>query len=130
MSEAMPEFKLLQPTSVEAALAILANNQFARLNAGGTDLIVSMRRGLIDADTLVDVGGLEELKRFSCDKSGTFVGAGVVLSQLAQNASIAEQYPAVTQACLTIAGPSHRQAATVGGALKNTWSTCNSYHFG
>ena len=35
MSEAMPEFKLMQPTSVEAALAILANNQFARLNAGG-----------------------------------------------------------------------------------------------
>ncbi|MCF6233393.1 MAG: 4-hydroxybenzoyl-CoA reductase subunit beta [Rhodobacteraceae bacterium] len=117
MSRALPKFRLLRPESVEQALDALRATPGARLCAGGTDLIVNMRRGLVAAETLVDLSGIGDLKTIGMDESGLRIGAGVTLRDLADHAGIALSYRAISQASRAVAGPSHREAATIGGNL-------------
>lgn len=117
MSEALPRFRLLRPQSLDQAVAELQSNPGARICAGGTDLIVNMRRGLVDAETLIDLSGVGELKTLEFDKTGLRIGAGVTLRDLAEHSGLTGSYRAITQAANLVAGPSHREVATLGGNL-------------
>ncbi len=117
MSEALPQFKLLHPDTVSEVIAALEADNTARICAGGTDLVVNMRRGLVEAKTLVDISRISELQSVAISKSGLTIGAGVVLRDLAENSEIAKAYPAISEAAQAIAGPGHREVATVGGNL-------------
>ncbi len=117
MSQALPDFKLLRPASIEQALGALRADPNARLCAGGTDLMVNMRRGLVEVETLVDLSSIAELKTIGTGDGGLRIGAGVTLRELVDHAGIASSYHAISQAARAVAGPSHREAATVGGNL-------------
>ena len=117
MTDVLPEFKLLRPATVEAAIAAHGNAGAARYLAGGTDLVVNMRRGIVEADCLVDLSGVEELQTLRLDSRGAVIGAGVNLHALAAHGSIRKDYPAIAEAAAMIAGPQHRRMGTVGGNL-------------
>ncbi len=117
MSEAMPQFNVIRPQTLDQAIAALQSQPNARLCAGGTDLIVNMRRGLVDAQTLVDLTGVAGLNDIQPDRDGLRIGAGVTLRALAQHPGIAKACGAVSQAANGVAAPAHREAATVGGNL-------------
>jgi 4-hydroxybenzoyl-CoA reductase subunit beta len=113
----LAEFHLAQPVTVEEAVAACAKFPGSRYVAGGTDLIVNMRRGIDRPDVLIDLSGIDELSEIKSDSGGMIVGAGVTIAALARDASIAAKYSALTQAAAAIAGPGHRVLATVGGNL-------------
>lgn len=117
MNESLPGFRLVRPQSVDQAVAALQSAPDARICAGGTDLIVNMRRGLVAAETLVDLTGIADLKALDINEIGLRIGAGVTLSELAGNPSITGPYQAIAQAARAVAGPSHREVATLGGNL-------------
>jgi len=117
MSEPMPDFDLLWPESVDEAVAALATSPAARVCAGGTDLIVNMRHGLVDSGTLVDLSRVAEIRRFEVEGAGLHIGAGVILCDLAESGMVTGPYTALRQAALAVAGPGHRNVATVGGNL-------------
>lgn len=117
MSTVLPDFNLNQPATVEEAIGLLKTAPVPRLLAGGTDLIVNMRKGLVEAETLIDLGGIDELNNLEAGDDGLYIGAGVNLHQLVKNSIISARYGAICEAAVLIAGPSHRQAATVGGNL-------------
>jgi 4-hydroxybenzoyl-CoA reductase subunit beta len=117
MTEILPEFKLIRPATVDDALIALTESPSARMCAGGTDLIVNMRHGLVDVETLLDLGNIAELTRLESDQNGLYIGAGVTLRQLAENLTVANDYAAVTEAASVVAAPGHREVATVGGNL-------------
>jgi 4-hydroxybenzoyl-CoA reductase subunit beta len=117
MSEALPEFRFFRPQSLDQAIAALHSQPGARLCAGGTDLIVNMRRGLVEVETLVDISGIAELKTLELDKTGLRIGAGVTLRDLTQHPGLNGPYQAIAEAARAIAGPGHREAATLGGNL-------------
>lgn len=115
--ETLPEFRLIQPTTIDEAIAAMGENPDALLIAGGTDLLVNIRRGIVDARTLIELSAIEEMKSISQDEEGWNIGAGVTLSTLAKSGALAEVFPAVQQAAKSVAGPTHRAVATVGGNL-------------
>ena len=117
MTEPLPEFSLARPTSVEQALATFATNPSSRFLAGGTDLLVNMRRGLVEAGALVDLAGIPEMSRLEHDDTGLVLGAGVTLRQIAENPKISSDFGAIARAAATVAGPGHRAMATIGGNL-------------
>jgi 4-hydroxybenzoyl-CoA reductase subunit beta len=117
MSEALPRFELMTPTTVDEIVACRARHPGSRILAGGTDLIVAMRRGLIEPPGVVDVTGVEELRALQWDKTGLSIGAGVTLAALADDAKVRATYAAVAQAAEAVAGPAHREVATLGGNL-------------
>ncbi len=115
MSEAMAPFRLIRPASLGEAIAAHAV-EGAHPCSGGTDLLVRLRKGLLEPAALVDLTGIAALRDVVCDESGMWVGAGATLATLARNPDLAA-YPAVIQAIDSVAGPTHREVATLGGNL-------------
>jgi len=112
----LPDFHLSRPQSAEEAVAQRLAAPAGRYLAGGTDLIVNMRRGLVDADLLIDLSGIAELASLSADASGLHIGAGVTLDSLTAHPAL-KNHAAIVQAASAVAGPGHRAAATLGGNL-------------
>ena len=114
---ALPAFRLLRPATVAEALDMRRANPEARILAGGTDLIVNMRRGLAAPEALIDLGGIETLGRIQADDGGLCIGAGVTLARLIEDAAVSAGFPVLAAAARTVAGSTHRETATVGGNL-------------
>jgi 4-hydroxybenzoyl-CoA reductase subunit beta len=117
MSALMPVFRVLRPTSLEEAVAICQARPGARYLAGGTDLVVNLRRGLGAPPALIDLTGIGELGELNCGTAGARIGAGVRIARLAADPIIGQRYPALREAAITVAAPGHRNLATVGGNL-------------
>jgi 4-hydroxybenzoyl-CoA reductase subunit beta len=115
--DALADFELLRPQSVEEALKAHAAHPDARLLGGGTDLMVNIRRGIVAPPVLIDMSGVTELRTIKADARALEIGAAVTLSELAVHPGVVEHYPVVAQAAHVIAGPTHRNMGTVGGNL-------------
>jgi 4-hydroxybenzoyl-CoA reductase subunit beta len=117
MSTSLAEFRLVQPGTVTEAIAARLKQPDSRFIAGGTDLIVNMRRGITRPDLLVDLSGIDELTEITANELGIAIGTGVTLAALTRNSEIAGRFRALVQAAEAIAAPGHRVIGTVGGNL-------------
>jgi 4-hydroxybenzoyl-CoA reductase subunit beta len=115
--DALPDFELLRPTTLEALLAARLRHPQASLLGGGTDLLVNIRRGIVAPKVLIEVNGVAELRAITANDQELAVGAAVTLSDLAGHPGVARHYPALAQAAAHIAGPTQRNMGTVGGNL-------------
>jgi 4-hydroxybenzoyl-CoA reductase subunit beta len=117
MSATLPAFEVMRPATIDEAVAICHAQPGARYLAGGTDLIVNLRRGLGAPPALIDLSRVDELGELRCGTEGARIGAGVRIADLAADPSIGRCYPALRDAALSVAAPGHRNLATVGGNL-------------
>lgn len=113
----MPDFRYHRPTSLDEAVRLKAASPAARFVAGGTDLLVNLRRGLGAPTDLIDLSAVGDLDTIRRDGNAVWVGAAVTLAVLARHPEILSTYPALVEAALAVAGPTHRAAATLGGNL-------------
>lgn len=116
MTNLLPAFDILRPTSLDEAVAALADPG-ARPLAGGTDLIVNLRRGIGAPARLVDLTGVPGIGGIAAEGESLVIGAGVSLRALAESPVPGPAGAALNQAAAAVAGPSHRNMATVGGNL-------------
>ena len=117
MTALLANFHLERPRDVETAVAIRGAHHDSRFLAGGSDLIVNMRRGIGTPDVLIDLTGIDELGKLSVDDGGIRIGAGVTVAALGEKTVIRQKYSAVAEAAIAIAGAGHRAMATIGGNL-------------
>jgi len=117
----MQPFAYQAPTSVGEAVALLADPAHgARPFAGGTDLLVQMRRGLFAPEMLVDVKRIPELNRIAFDPdAGLTVGAAVSCAWLCDHPAVWQHYPGLIDAASIIGGAAIQRRATLGGNLCN-----------
>lgn len=115
--EALPDFRLHRPATLDEALAVARAEPDARFVAGGTDLIVNMRRGLVETPALIELNDVAEMQALTVDDACLTVGCAVTLDALATDAAVVCDFPAVAQAAGEVAGATHRNVATVGGNL-------------
>jgi len=115
--DALPEFKLLQPQSVDDIVEARGAHPASRMLGGGTDLMVNIRRGIVAPPVLIDVTGVAELRAIKADAQSLEIGAAVTLTEIAAHPDVAAFYPVVAQAADVIAGPTHRNMGTLGGNL-------------
>lgn len=115
---ALPDFQFLRPRAVDEALELLAKHApFAKVLAGGTDLLPSMKQQLFTPRALVDLGGISELRGITPFGGGLAVGAMTTLSQVERMREISERYPVLHEAVATVASPVLRNMGTVGGNI-------------
>lgn len=117
MMDALPEFELLRPTTVDEVLKARAAHPDSRLLGGGTDLVVNIRRGIVAPSVLIDMNHLGELRTIKADERTIELGASVKLAEVAEHPQIIKHYPVVAEAAGFIAGPTHRNMGTVGGNI-------------
>jgi 4-hydroxybenzoyl-CoA reductase subunit beta len=115
--DALPEFQLLRPSTLDEALAARTANPDSKPLGGGTDLVVNIRRGIVAPPVLIDMNHVGELRMIKADAQTLEIGASVRLDELAAHREVIEHYPVVAQAAHVIAGPTHRNMGTVGGNL-------------
>jgi 4-hydroxybenzoyl-CoA reductase subunit beta len=122
MTYAIHPFTLHQPRTVAEALAIVREHPDALYLAGGTDLMVNLRRRMREPGHVVALGGVEELRGVGLDRdrkgAGTLaVGALTTMTDLSQHPGVRQSVPALAEAAGLVAGPTLRNMGTAGGNL-------------
>jgi 4-hydroxybenzoyl-CoA reductase subunit beta len=113
----LPDFEVYIPESVKEALAFLSeHNGQAKIVAGGTDLLPSLKQRLFEPQYLIDIKPLAELQGIRTLANGDIsIGALTTITELATNGLIATDLPVLQQAAATVAGPGLRNVGTIGG---------------
>jgi len=115
--DALPDFRVLNPATLDEVLAACAANPGSMPLGGGTDLVVNIRRGIVAPPVLIDMNHVAELSAIKADANTLEIGASVRLTALAEHPAIIKHYPVLAQAASHIAGPTQRNMGTVGGNL-------------
>jgi CO/xanthine dehydrogenase FAD-binding subunit len=121
-------FEYMAPTTIAEALAALAWIEgSARPLAGGTDLIVQMRLGVLEIRRVVDVKRIHELNAITHDVGRELsIGAAVPCCRIIEHADIRSIYPALVDAVSIIGGTGIQGRATLGGNLCNAAPSADS----
>ncbi|MEW5725754.1 MAG: FAD binding domain-containing protein [Thermodesulfobacteriota bacterium] len=94
-----------------------------RIIAGGTDLMVQLRRSRLTLsglpEALVDVTRIPELNRLEIDGDRAYLGAAVTFRRLETDPEVARGLPLLFQTAATVGSVQIRQAATLGGNVAN-----------
>jgi len=114
--EYMPDFRLHRPTELAEAVK-LRTQEGALYVAGGTDMIVNIRRGIERPKALVDLSAIAALGEIADDADGLHIGSGVALERLSRDPSVRARYAAVADAASAVAGATHQRYGTLGGNL-------------
>ena len=116
----MIPFEMLEPTSLEEALALLDPQQpTIRAVAGGTALMLMMKAGVFQPTRLVCLHRIEpEHARITVTGAGEVrIGAMATLSEVEKDPYVATRLPVLKNALRRLANPRVRNIARVGGAL-------------
>lgn len=87
----------------------------ARLYAGGTDLLVWLRNGKIQAERLICLERLDELRGSSEREGWIRLGAGATHAALLADPLVTQRLPLLAQALRILGSPLTRNAGTLGG---------------
>ena len=115
--DALPNFRVLNPATLDDVITARAAHPGSMPLGGGTDLVVNIRRGIVAPPALIDMNRVAELCAIKVDANSIEIGASVRLSALAEHPTVISRYPVLAQAAAHIAGPTHRNMGTVGGNL-------------
>jgi carbon-monoxide dehydrogenase medium subunit len=115
----LPEFDYHRPETIEEACSLLGDlGASARVIAGGTDLLVDLKRGLAQTEHLVTLRGIPELSSIEKDPDGTLrLGPMVTPNEVGYSSIVREAHLALSEAALTMAAYQIRNRATIGGNL-------------
>lgn len=114
----MQTFAYTKPQSVGAAAQAAAADN-AKLIAGGQSLLPSMRLGLIAPETLIDLGGLADLKGIAVAGGTVRIGAMCTHAEVAAHAGVRQAIPALAGLAGQIGDRQVRNRGTIGGSLAN-----------
>ena len=117
----MKDFEYRTPKSISEAVALLAEkNGRSRVLAGGTDLIVQLRIGRVEADRIVDAKNISGLTDFWYDTvTGLHIGSAVSCCRLYEDETVVSNYPGLVDAVRIVGGIQIQSRASLGGNLCN-----------
>lgn len=116
----LSRFDYVRPQLLEEALSYLEQNTGTKILAGGTDLMIMLRRNVEMPQHILDIKGIPELKRLEYKPGeGLFIGASVTVNQVAESEIILQKYPALVQAANLLASYQLRNRATLVGNICN-----------
>jgi carbon-monoxide dehydrogenase medium subunit len=105
------------PRTLSEAIQLLSELKDARVMAGGTDLLVDIKQGLVKARDIISLQDIEELKGINKEGKEVRIGASVSLQDLLSSSLIKEHFPALEDAAHSLASPQVRALATIGGNI-------------
>jgi len=115
------------PKTVKTAVAILSREPgSARVLAGGTDLLVQLKSGMVEPDLVVDIKLIPELRRIKAENGGYRIGAAVPSAELREHRRLGRLWPGVVEAAALIGSTQIQGRATVVGNLCNASPAADS----
>ena len=113
----LPKFDYQAPADLKEACQIMANyGDKAKLLAGGTDLLIALKKNSISPSQVVALDQVEEIKGIYGDDDGIYLGARTTAAEIADS-DFGAAGQALSQAAAQVGSPLVRNLATVGGNL-------------
>jgi carbon-monoxide dehydrogenase medium subunit len=115
----LPTFEYHAPATIEEALHLITRyGDNGRFMAGGTDLLVAMKKREITPLHLISLNGIAALKGITLDKKGGVkIGALTTLAEIERSDIIQRQFFPLRDAIDVMASAQVRSLATIGGNL-------------
>jgi carbon-monoxide dehydrogenase medium subunit len=108
----------MDPTSVAEAIGELERQgEGAKIYAGGAELVLLLRHGLIDAGALINIKRIPDLGRVSQDEKTVRIGATVTHRRLETDSLVRERLPLLAYAESHVGNIRVRGQGTLGGNL-------------
>lgn len=116
----MKPFEYYEPTSLQEAIDLLDRlGSSARILAGGTDLVVRMKRGAAQLEHVVNIKKIGGLDQITADEDGLHVGPLTKLADIAEDPLVRLYCPALAEGADTVGTPQVRNLGTLGGNVCN-----------
>ena len=111
--------KYHNPASLDEAAAALSGAEDGKILAGGQTLLPTMKQHLAAPSDLVDIRGIDGISGVTVSGDSLTIGAATTHAEVAANADVLSQLPAL--ACLAegIGDAAVRHMGTIGGSLAN-----------
>ena len=113
-------FEFCEPTSVAEASGLLARHgENARIYAGGTELLLAMKMGLLQYEHLVSIKGISSLAgiRFDDGAKALRIGGATRHREIELSPVVRERFPAIAQMESHVANVRVREQGTIAGNL-------------
>jgi carbon-monoxide dehydrogenase medium subunit len=115
------------PGSVLEAVELLAaHDGTAHVLAGGTDLLVKLRAGMVEPKLVVDLKAIPQLRGIESDARGFRIGAATSCAEIGEHAALGAAWPGVVEALQLIGSTQIQGRATLGGNLCNASPAADS----
>ncbi len=121
----LQDFTYHKPATLQEACKLLESEKNAAAIAGGTDILVEIKKGLRHNDNIVSLSGIKELKILEESGNQLVIGAAVTHNEIKNSKFIKEKFPALAEAASLIGTDQVRNTATVGGNLCTGASCCD-----
>ena len=125
----LPRFEYLGPDTLDGALDLLATHkEDAKILAGGTDLLVRMKKGLLTPRFLISLKALNELSYIKKEPGCIKIGARTPIADIIASDLIHEEAHALFQACEKIGAITiQHYRGTIGGNILQD-NRCQHYN--
>lgn len=119
--------RYVAPSTLEEASAFLVDaNGNGRVLAGGTDLLVQLRAGMANPETIVDVKHIDELMTIRQEADGIRIGAAVCGQAMGEHTALRNTWPGLVEATELIGSTQVQGRASAGGNLCNASPAADS----
>jgi len=121
-------FDYHEPQTLSEAFRLLASEgEAGAILAGGTDLLLQMRRRVRSYRSVINIKAIPGLNELRYDPAeGLTCGALVTFRELETDPAVRLHYPALSEAAALVAGVQLRNLATVGGNVGNASPAADS----
>lgn len=110
-------FDYIKPKSLKGALRVFKQYKAPVILAGGTDLLEMLKTGTVVPDVVIDVKGLDVLKRITYKDGVLFIGACVTYSELIESKIIKRRCPVIMEMAKQVASMGVRNRGTMVGNI-------------
>ncbi len=106
-------------TAAEASALLRQETGITRILAGGTDVMVQLKAGLVEPDLIVDIKHIGGLRDITPEAGGFRIGAAVSGAELGAHAGVVGLWPGVVEGFELIGSTQVQGRATMAGNLCN-----------
>ncbi|OYX44116.1 MAG: oxidoreductase [Rhodobacterales bacterium 32-67-9] len=106
-------------TAKEAAGLLAAEPGVTRVLAGGTDVLVQLKSGMVEPDLIVDIKTIPGLGEITAEDGGFRIGAAVANAVLGEHAGVVALWPGVVEGANLIGSTQVQGRCTMAGNLCN-----------
>jgi CO/xanthine dehydrogenase FAD-binding subunit len=121
----LQDFTYHKPATLMEACKLLESKNNAAALAGGTDILVEIKKGLRHNDNIISLSEIKELKILEESENQLVIGAAVTHNEIKNSKFIKDKFPALAEAASLIGTDQVRNTATVGGNLCTGASCCD-----
>ncbi|WP_195999368.1 FAD binding domain-containing protein [Clostridium sp. 1001271B_151109_B4] len=118
--------EIYKPKTLDEAKLLLFNNENTKILAGGTDLIISIRKESDLLTKIIDISKISDLYLIEEDESFVSLGSMITFAELEENIKVRKYFNVLYECSKHMGSPQVRNVATIGGNVINAAPAADS----